>query len=150
MREYPKVAIASVGIVVIESDRVLLIKRASAPGKGLWAIPGGVIEAGETICEAAKRELKEETNLDAKITGVIHVDQIIERDIDGRVRYHYVLIDVLATDVKGEIRASSDALEVKWFSIDEALRLENLSKHTRKLLTKLSKKDLSLLPIDCT
>jgi len=111
-------------------------KRKSEPGKGKYSIPGGLVEVGEKLIDAAKRELKEETSIDCKILGIIHVDEVIVRDRDGRVRWHYILIDFLAEPLSKNARASSDAEEAVWVSIDKALEL-NLTKSTRRLIEKL-------------
>ena len=137
-RMYPDRPYVAVGILVVDIDSkdVLLIKRASEPGKGKYSIPGGLVEVGEKLIDAAKRELKEETSIDCKILGIIHVDEVIVRDRDGRVRWHYILIDFLAEPLSKNARASSDAEEAVWVSIDKALEL-NLTKSTRRLIEKL-------------
>ena len=136
-RRYPKHPLVGVGAVILVEDKVLLVRRAAPPGRGKWSIPGGLIEVGESLGDAAIRELYEETGIRAKPVGVIDVEEYIERDPEGEVVYHYVIIDVLVEPVgRLEPRAQSDALEVGLFSISDALELE-LTSSTRRFLGKL-------------
>jgi ADP-ribose pyrophosphatase len=85
-----------VGAIVVRDSRVLLIQRGQPPSEGLWAIPGGRVELGETLQEAAEREIKEETGLTIRARNPIHTFDVILRDEGGRVRFHYVIVDLLA------------------------------------------------------
>ncbi len=138
-REYPSYAIASVGALLIDNDRILLIKRRYPPGQGKWAVPGGVIEPGETILDAARRELEEETGLRAKPLGVAAIVETIVLDSEKRVRYHYVIIDVLfdPRTVVGTPRPGTDAEDVAWMRIDDALNRSDVSRTTKELLKAL-------------
>jgi 8-oxo-dGTP diphosphatase len=124
-REFPELPLVGVGAIVIDGDRVLLAKRAHPPIQGQWSIPGGVLEVGEFVREAAIREAREETGLIVEPGDLLGVYDRILRDPDQRVQYHYVLIDFLCRPVGGELRAASDAAEVGWFTREElpALRL---------------------------
>ena len=113
-REYPETPIVGVGAVVIHDGQVLLVRRANEPSRGKWSIPGGVLEVGETLADAAVREVWEECQVAIAVEGVISTFDMIERDRGGRVRYHYVLIDVAASYVSGEPTAGSDSLDVRW------------------------------------
>jgi 8-oxo-dGTP diphosphatase len=113
-REYPAVPIVGVGAVMVRNAQVLLIQRGNEPNRGRWSIPGGVLELGETLAEAAAREVREECGLEIEPQGVLSTFDMIERDELGRVRYHYVLIDVAARYVGGEATAGTDALGVRW------------------------------------
>lgn len=118
-REYPDRPIVGVGAVIIDRGRVLLVKRGSPPMAGQWTIPGGVVELGETLRSAAEREAQEETGLTVQAGEVIEViDRILPGD-DGRLQYHYVLVDFLCSVVAGEPRAGSDAADVAWVAENE-------------------------------
>lgn len=118
-REYPSRPVVGVGAVVWRGDRVLLVRRGRAPRKGQWSLPGGGQKLGETVAEAALREVKEETRLDVTITEVIATVDLVERDDEGRVRYHYTLIDLSAEAPVGEAVPGDDAAETRWFGLDE-------------------------------
>jgi len=123
-REYPDYPRVGVGAIVLHEGRVLLVKRGRAPGLDLWSVPGGLVELGETTVEAACREVAEETGLKVRIAGVVGLLDRVTRDAEGRVRYHWVLIDYLAMPESTEtLRAGSDAAEVRWVTIDEVERL---------------------------
>jgi 8-oxo-dGTP diphosphatase len=132
-REYPASPLVGVGAVIVENDRVLLIRRGQAPLLGEWSLPGGLLECGETLRDAAIREAREETGLTIEVDEMLGVyERIIpgesREDDDARgqgVRYHYVLIDFLCRPLGGELKAGSDAAAAGWFSRDElpALKL---------------------------
>ena len=123
-REYPDAPRVGVGAVVLHEGRVLLVRRGRAPALGLWSVPGGLVELGETTVDAARREVEEETGLDVRIAGLVGVLDRVTRDADGRVRYHWVLVDYLAYPQSNDtITAGSDAAEVRWVTIDEVERL---------------------------
>jgi 8-oxo-dGTP diphosphatase len=118
-RRYPKVG---VGAVVFKGDKLLLIKRGQPPKPGEWSLPGGKQELGETLKEAAAREVKEETGLTVNIGALIDAVDFIDRQ-DGAVAFHYSLIDYIAEFVAGEISPASDAIDAHFFSLEEALSL---------------------------
>ncbi len=118
-REYPDRPLVGVGAVIWRDERVLLIRRGKAPRAGQWSLPGGAQKLGETVEEAARREVLEETGLTLERPEVIAAVDLIERDDDGRVRYHYTLIDVSADAAPGEPVAGSDAAETRWFDREE-------------------------------
>ncbi|MGA2360202.1 MAG: NUDIX hydrolase [Terriglobales bacterium] len=108
-----------------DDHRVLLIRRGQPPLLGEWSLPGGVLECGETLREAAVREAREETGLLVEAGELLGVYERVIRGDEGRVRYHYVLIDFLCRPVGGDLKAGSDAADVRWFTRDElpALKL---------------------------
>jgi len=124
-REFPEHPLVGVGAIIIEGDRVLLVKRAHPPLQAQWSIPGGVLEVGELVREAAVREAREETGLIVEPGDLLGVYDRILRNEEQRVQYHYVLVDFLCRPVGGELYAASDAEEVRWFTREElpALKL---------------------------
>ena len=94
-REYPKSPLVGVGAVVFDADSVLLVRRAKAPLAGEWSLPGGAVELGETLEEAIVREVAEETGLRVMPLQVVKVFDHIDRDAEGGIRFHYVLVDFL-------------------------------------------------------
>ena len=113
-RMFPERPIIGVGAVVVGEDRVLLVRRANEPLKGEWSLPGGAVEIGETLEAAVAREVLEETGLEVEVGPVVEVLDRIRRDPNGRVRYHYVLIDFLCRATGGTLACASDAEDVAW------------------------------------
>ncbi len=134
-REFPEVPLVGVGSIIIENDRVVLVKRAHPPIQGQWSIPGGVLEVGELVREAAIREAREETGLIVEPGELLGVFDRILRDAEKRVQYHYVLIDFLCRRVAGELLAASDAAEVRWFTRAELPTLK-LAEDTLEVIQK--------------
>lgn len=134
-REFPELPLVGVGAIIIEGDRVLLVKRAHPPIQGQWSIPGGVLEVGELVREAAVREAREETGLIVAPGVLLGVYDRILRDVEKRVQYHYVLVDFLCQRVGGELLAASDAAEVQWFRRDELPALQ-LAEDTMDVIQK--------------
>jgi ADP-ribose pyrophosphatase YjhB (NUDIX family) len=125
-REYPDHPFVGVGAVVINinGDRALLIRRGTAPQRGEWSLPGGVLECGETLRAAVAREVCEETGLLVEVGEMLGVyERIVPGDVitvdDRRVRFHYVLIDFLCRPLSGELKAGSDAADARWFAREE-------------------------------
>jgi len=148
-RLYPKYGIAAVGAVVILDNKILLVKRAYPPGAGKWSIPGGVVEAGERISDAAMRELREETGLEAEPLGILWVLNNIVRDESGRVKYHYVIVDVLfdSSTLRGELRPGGDVTGVSWFTFEEAVSSPKVSKTVKRLLWRVENYGLTFIPL---
>lgn len=132
-REYPPYPIVAVGAVVWRDHQVLLVRRGAPPRVGQWSLPGGRQELGETVAEAAKREVAEETGLTVEVTGIVTAVDLIERDERGRVRYHYVLIDLNAEWVAGEPVAADDAADTRWIGLDNLDDIE-LWTETRRVI----------------
>jgi 8-oxo-dGTP diphosphatase len=135
-REYPDRPIVGVGAIVIEGGRVLLARRASEPLREEWSIPGGMLELGETLRAGTEREALEETGLQVRAGEVVDVfDSIIAGEQGGAPQFHYVLIDFLCEITGGELRAGSDASEVRWYRPEE-LRSLGLRATTQRALDK--------------
>nr|VFJ47803.1 MAG: ADP-ribose pyrophosphatase YjhB, NUDIX family [Candidatus Kentron sp. DK]VFJ64251.1 MAG: ADP-ribose pyrophosphatase YjhB, NUDIX family [Candidatus Kentron sp. DK] len=130
---YPAQPIAAVGAVVFKGDSVLLVRRGQPPNQGRWAIPGGCLHLGEDFRTAAEREIREETGIRIRARHPIYIFDVIERDEQGRVRYHYVITDLLADYVSGQPTAGDDAVEARWVTPDEFDTLP-VSEETVKLL----------------
>ena len=122
-REYPECPLVGVGAVIVRHGQVVLVKRGRAPLLGEWSIPGGLLEVGETLRQGAEREALEETGLTVRATELLGVFERIVPDDEKRMRYHYVLIDFLCEAVSGELEASGDAADARWFSHDELAAL---------------------------
>jgi ADP-ribose pyrophosphatase YjhB (NUDIX family) len=118
-REYPAHPVVGVGAVVVRDGRALIIKRAHEPRKGEWSLPGGLLELGESLQDAARREIKEETNLDVTVGPVIETFDRVHRDDAGRIRYHFVIVDFLCWAPSGDATAGSDAADVAWVAANE-------------------------------
>lgn len=131
--DYPHFPRVGVGAVVIKNSKVLLVRRGIPPSEGLWAIPGGHVELGETLQETAEREILEETRIVIKAGDPIYAFDLIERDDSDRIRFHFIVVDVEGEYVSGEPRGSDDALEARWLSWEE-IKVLPVSLNTVKLL----------------
>ncbi len=147
-REYPEFPLVGVGAVIVDTGlderrhdfhrndpRVLLIRRGQSPQLGEWSLPGGALECGETLREAAVREALEETGLAVEAGEMLGVYERVVRNDEGRVRYHYVLIDFLCHPTGGDLKAGSDAADVRWFTLAELPAL-NLAFDTHEVVVK--------------
>lgn len=128
-RHYPIVA---VGGVVIHQNKILLVKRGKPPSLYLWAIPGGKVKPGETLQSAVEREVFEETGLMVDATTPIYTFDLIEHSGD-QLAFHYVIVDLIATYVSGELAPAGDALDAGWFSVTEVTELD-IDTNTLKFL----------------
>ncbi len=127
---YPQIG---VGAVVFKDNKILLVKRKNPPAKNQWAIPGGRLQLGETLREACQREILEETGINIKVGELIYSFEVIERQPNGQVIFHYVILDFLADYLSGKAIPGDDAVEVGWFSPQD-LKSININPYTQKLL----------------
>ena len=132
-KDYPDKPRVAVGAVVFSNNRVLLVRRGQPPSEDLWAIPGGSVEIGETLQEAAEREILEETGITIRAREPVYTFDAIERDDAGKIRFHYVIVDLGADYVSGDPTAGDDALEARWVTAQELNELQ-VSLPTLKLL----------------
>ena len=130
---YPVQPQVAVGAIVFKDDRVLLVRRGKPPAEDLWAIPGGRVEIGETLQQAAEREILEETAITIRAGVPVYTFDVIERDPQGHIRFHYVIVDLTADYVRGQPRAGDDASAARWIASDELATLK-VSPKTRQLL----------------
>ncbi len=132
-RSYPARPMVGIGIVVLRQDAVLLIRRGRPPAMGSWSLPGGAQELGETAIDAARRELLEETGLTVgDLTLVAHADSI-HRDTEGRIEYHYTILDFAARWQGGEPVAGADAGATAWAPFEQ-LETYALWSETRRVI----------------
>ncbi len=134
---YPQSPRVAIGTVVIRDGAVLLVRRAKPPSEGLWAIPGGSVELGETLQQAAERELFEETGVRARAGQPCYAFDAVHKDAQGRVQFHYVVVDLKAEFICGEPEAGDDVLEARWVRPHE-LRAMAVSERTLDLLREAS------------
>ena len=114
MSDYPNRPLIGVGAVVFKGGEVLLVRRGKPPREGGWSLPGGRQRLGERVRETARREVAEETGIEAEVTALLDVVDSITRDEAGAIAYHYTLVDFLAEWRSGEAAAGGDAAEVTW------------------------------------
>lgn len=128
-RTYPAFPIPAVGAIILDNDDVLLIQRGQAPAKGRWTIPGGVVEVGESPEEALVREIQEECHLEIIVQGIVEVINRIVQDEQGKIKYHYIILDYLAQCQSARschafpLKPDSDVMNVCW------VPLENLAQY---------------------
>ena len=144
MSEYPNRPLVGVGVVVIKDGCVLLIRRGKPPRAGAWSLPGGRQRLGETVREAARRELREETGVEAAVTELLDVVDSITRDDAGAIAYHYTLVDFLAEWRDGEARAGGDAAEAIWADSKDLARFDLWDETQRLIRLGLAKRNAAM------
>jgi ADP-ribose pyrophosphatase YjhB (NUDIX family) len=118
-REYPAHPVVGVGAVIVRDGRALLVRRGHEPRKGEWSLPGGLLHLGESLADAVRREVREETGLEIELGPIIETFDRVHRDDEGRIRYHFVIIDFVCWSHSGDAVAGSDAEAVAWVTADE-------------------------------
>ncbi len=123
-RRYPVHPLVGVGAVILRRDRILMARRGKQPLKGWWSLPGGLLEIGESLAGAVRREVREETGLEIRPAGILEVFERIMRDASGAPEYHYVLIDYICRVTGGTLRAGDDVCAVEWVRRRDLPRLQ--------------------------
>ena len=135
--QYPEAPRIAVGAVVLREGRVLLVQRGKPPDEDVWALPGGSVELGETMAEAVEREVLEETGVVVRAGAVVHAFDMVERDDDARVRFHYVIVNLACDYVSGEVMAGGDARAARFVARDELATLRS-SRTSVELLQRIT------------
>lgn len=134
-REYPSQPMVGVAAVVLRDEQVLLVRRGREPAKGLWGLPGGLLELGESLADGARREVLEECGVQIEVGPVVGVFEPMQRDEAGRLRFHYVVVDLLARYAGGDVRAADDADDARWVDVEATDELAMLPE-TRVIIQK--------------
>lgn len=121
---YPSAPRAAVGVLVIREGKVLLIKRAGPPRRGKWALPGGSVRLGESLQQAAQREVAEETGLTVAAREPVHAFDVITHDDHGNVQFHYVVVDLIADYIAGELMPNDEVEDIGWLEPQVLNRLD--------------------------
>ena len=132
-RKYPICPLIGVGALIHRGDEIVVVLRETEPAKGLWSIPGGLLELGERVADGVKREVREETGLEVAVDRLLDVIDNIVYDEDGKICYHYVLIDYLCRPSPGDLKAATDAKEARWIKLTDIDRLPT-TKTLKRLL----------------
>lgn len=139
-RKYPVCPLVGVGALIHRGEEIVVVKREAEPAKGLWSIPGGLLELGERVVDGVKREAWEETGLEVEVDRLLDVIDNIVYDAEGRIRYHYVLIDYLCRPISGALKAATDAMEARWIKLTDVDRLPT-TKTLKRLMFQANLRD---------
>jgi 8-oxo-dGTP diphosphatase len=123
-RHYPDQPLVGVGAIVFKGEAVLLVRRGQEPARDDWSLPGGLVELGETLEAAIQRELAEETGITLRLLGIAAVLERIFPDPDGRIAYHYVLVDYLCDYLEGELTPGSDITAAQFVPLADLSRFD--------------------------
>ncbi len=123
-RRYPRHPLLGVGALIFEADSILLAMRGKPPLMGLWSLPGGLVESGESLDQAVRREVREETGLEVQPLGLLEVFERIMPDASGAPEYHYVLLDYICRVTGGQLCAGDDACRAEWVRRADLKKLE--------------------------
>jgi 8-oxo-dGTP diphosphatase len=115
-REYPDQPIVAVGAAVCRDEQVLVVQRGRAPSRGVWTVPGGAVDLGERMAEAAAREVREECGIEIEVGEPVGILDAVVRDEGGRIRFHYAIVDFAARYVSGVLRLNDELLDAAWIT----------------------------------
>ena len=118
-RLYPNRPIVGVGVIIVREGKILLEKRKNEPGRDMWSIPGGIVELGESLEQTVIRESREETGLSVGDPEPVDVINQVTLDENGKVKYHFVIVDYFVKLKSGTPKAASDAAELEWVALKE-------------------------------
>lgn len=135
--EYPEAPRVAIGALVFRDGRLLVVERGKPPAEGIWALPGGSVELGETLAQAVEREVLEETGVVVRAGPVVYTFDAVVRDDDGRVRFHYVIVDLECEFIRGEPVAGDDVTAARFVSREEFATLRS-SRATVDLLRRIT------------
>ena len=138
-REYPTRPLVGTGALILQDGKLLLIRRGAQPGQGKWSIPGGLVELGENVQDAMVRETREEVGLDVEAVKLMDVFDSVTLDEQGRIQYHFVVVNFFVRIVGGSLKTASDILEARWVPVEEVEKY-NLTKSFRAFFKKHHKK----------
>ena len=145
-RRYPERPLTGVGAIIFRGTEVLLVKRGRPPAAGMWSIPGGLVELGETLQAAVQREVLEETGLVVKTTDLVAALDRVILDGEGRIEYHYIILDVLCEVVGGKLEAGTDADQCCFVPLGELGRLDMTRGTEEVVLSALERRAAAPLP----
>jgi 8-oxo-dGTP diphosphatase len=135
-REYPPAPLVGVAVAVFnQTGEVLLVKRGRPPSLGMWGLPGGLLDLGESLADGGRREVWEECGIEIELGGLVDVFEPIQRDAQDRIQYHYVVIDFWARYVAGDPQAQDDAAAIAWVAVEELDNLK-MTTETRAVIQK--------------
>jgi mutator protein MutT len=134
-RAYPERPIVGIGAILVIDDGVVLVRRKHAPSAGQWSLPGGAVELGETLKQAVRREVREETGLEVEVGPLVAIVDRIRRDGRGRIQYHFVLNDYLCRPSGGTLEAGSDASDIAVVRLEE-LAAYGVAPATRQVIAR--------------
>ncbi|MBZ0169232.1 CTP pyrophosphohydrolase [Candidatus Methylomirabilis lanthanidiphila] len=135
-RQYPRQPVLAVGAAVVRDGKVLLVLRGREPGRGLWSLPGGVVVSGETLRAAVARELREECGIEVAVAETAEVVERMIPDAEGRLQYHYVILDYRARWLRGELTASEEIEDARWVEPD-SLNQYRMTRGTADVIRRL-------------
>jgi mutator protein MutT len=142
-RRYPEQPLTGVGAIIFRGAEVLLVKRGQAPSRGEWSVPGGLVELGENLDQSIRREVMEEVGLEVKVIDLVAALDRIIYDEDGRIEYHYILLDFLCEALGGNPVAATDADECRFVAIEDLSRYA-VTRGTEQVIRRAFEKAKSL------